>query len=631
VNDRRFFSNNPQTHSGLSPRRGLRVLLWLICFLSANAYAQGLDARLDRTRIGDGETVTLDLSATGNAQGAPDLNPLQADFDVVSQGQSSQVNIINGHMTSTHEWQIGLMPKRTGELTIPALHIGALSSQPLHLTVTEATDAAGDNANGQPVLVETDADQDKPFVQAQVTYKVRVLSQVPLANASLTEPSAGDAIVQRLGDDRHFQAQRNGETYDVIERTYAIFPQHSGALHIDGPVLTASIPVPDARQGSRGRSLGADPFGDMRRIFGSDPFVGLPDIGGMFQQMRTARVRGRNLNFDVQPQPADVKDTWLPARSVDLSERWSPDNASFRVGDPVTRTITLTTRGLSEAQLPSLAPPLPDNVKRYPDQPVTDTQVDGDTLVVTRTFKEALVPTAAGEVTVPEFTLPWWNTRTHQSQTARLPARQLHILPAPAGSGVSAQPPVQAPAVAPPAVSATHDSAQAALGNGGKSTAHASLPLFISASTHYWPWVAAIAIAGWIATLAVWWRSRVAGRREAVAGAAPSTSLSTLTARVRDACQANDSTAARRALLDWAARRWPEQRAPRGLSELAERIATDAARAQLAQLDRVLYDNGAERAWDGRTAWGVLEPALTGASGATRADADRALPGLYPG
>ncbi len=612
--------------TGRSAWPGVRPLLWLLYFLSSTALAQGLDARLDRTRIADGETVTLQISAAGDAQGAPDLSPLDADFDIVDQGQSSQVNIINGRMSSTHEWRIGLLPKRVGDLTIPALHVGSLTSQPLHLTVAPAADRAGDDT-GQPVLVEVDADPENPWVQSQVTYKVRVLSQAPLQAASLTEPQAGDAIVQRLGDDRRYETQRHGETYDVIERSYAIFPQHSGKLQIEGPVLTTNVPVQGRPgQGSRGRLFGGDPFGDIRRFFGRDPFAGLPDVGGLFEETRPLRLRGRSLAFDVRPQPAAAKGAWLPARDVTLTESWSPDPATFRVGEPVTRTITLTTKGLSEAQLPSLTPPVPAGLKRYPDQPVTETHVDGDDMIVTRTFKEALVPTASGAMTLPEFNLPWWDTQTRQTRIATLAAERIQVLP-PAGASASAAQPAPAAAAEPPVAPNQVPGAGAPL----------STPPAVSASTHYWPWVAALAASGWLVTLLVWWRTRRRARRGApasdtggaAAGSARPVSPAQIEARIRRACLANDAAGARRALLDWAAQRWPGH-APRGLSELAERLATNEARPVLAALDRVLYDSNAHRAWDGRAAWSVLECAFRSAAVDRRVRQSDALPGLYP-
>ena len=78
-----------------------------------------------------------------------------------------------------------LAPKRTGKLTIPALHLGAGTSAPLTLEVMPGAQAAK-IGEARPVLLEVEAQPQQPYVQGQVIYSVRVLSRVPLREASLS-------------------------------------------------------------------------------------------------------------------------------------------------------------------------------------------------------------------------------------------------------------------------------------------------------------------------------------------------------------------------------------------------------------------------------------------------------------
>ena len=52
--------------------------------------------------------------------------------------------------------------------------------------------------------------------------------------AQWLDPGGGllDAVVERLGEDRRFSASLGDQTYQVIERDYAIFPEKSGELYI---------------------------------------------------------------------------------------------------------------------------------------------------------------------------------------------------------------------------------------------------------------------------------------------------------------------------------------------------------------------------------------------------------------
>jgi len=635
MRDNRYRSGSGRApYAGRSGRGRTLAVLLLGMVLAGQALAQALTARLDRTQITEGESVRLLLSVSGDTQGRPDLGPLETDFDILGQSQGSRVNIINGHGSSTHEWQLVLMPKRSGELTIPALQVGALQSRPLHLKVLSASAAQSPSSGAdQPVMLEIEADPEQPYVQGEVTYRVRVLSRVPLREASLSEPTAGDAIVEPLGEDSRYTTERNGTTYQVIERHYAIFPQHSGAVKVEGPVLSASIPVQGGgRRSLRQRFFGSDPFNDIEQFLGHTPFADFPDVGGLFEETRPVRIRSREVTLGVRPQPAGVQGSWLPARSVTLTEAWSPDPPVFRVGEPVTRTIALIADGLSAAQLPDLTPPVPDGMKRYPDQPQSASRTEDDSLIVTKTQQVALVPTAPGTLTLPDFKIPWWDTSSQQRRVATLPGRTIKVLPASAGSGnPAAVPATPAPSKPTTAAAATPPATPAP----DADTSAAPAPQ-TGTRPAYWPWLAGAALAAWLVTLLLWLRARGhrhdrPARPAAVSRAAPSRRqmLAQHRTHVQNACLSNDPKAARAALLDWAAVQWPDA-PPRGLSGLAAQVADAAAQRTIVALDRTLYDGSASHGWDGRSAWPVLEPALAETAPSAVDAGTAALPELYP-
>jgi hypothetical protein len=600
------------------------ILPALLC--SGQALAGTLEARLDRAQITQGETVTLQLSTADDVQGDPDLGPLARDFEVLSRSQGSRLSIVNGHSTATRQWQIVLLPRHEGDLTVPALRIGTLESRPLPLRVQHAAATqAGAADAGAPVLVEIEADTETPYVQGEVAYTVRVLSRVPLNEASLSEPSAGDAIVEPAGEDSHYTTGRDGTTYQVTERHYAIFPQHSGPLTIEGPVLSAAVPVQNGKRRSlRERFFGGGPLADMDEFFGGAPFAGFPDFDNLFTETRPVRIRGEDVALDVQPRPAGVRGQWLPAKSLTLTEAWSPDPPVFRVGEPVTRTIALIADGLSAAQLPDLTPPAVAGLKTYPDQPQSETRAEDGTLITTRTVRTALIPTTAGTLTLPELRVPWWDTGKQQARVATLPERTIEILPGSAGATGT---PAPAQPVAPtPLASATAGTVP----SGEPATVQSP-----AARPSYWPWLAGAATAGWLITLVLWLRSRtgrVAHKPDPGRDNAPALrqQRAACRSRLRQACRADDPRTARAALLDWAALQWPDA-PPRGLSGLAGHLDGSAAQQVIVDLNRILYDGNTQRHWDGRAAWPVLER-LLGDKVAPRDDSmtAAALPDLYP-
>jgi hypothetical protein len=612
-------------------KRWALVVLGLLVF--GQALAAGLETSIDRTRIAEGDTVTLSVTAPGDTAGAPDLDALRNDFDILDQGQSTRMTIINGRASSTREWRFVLAPKRSGRLTIPSLTVDGLSSSPLGLDVVPASQA-GQLGQSRPVMVEVEAEPKDPFVQGQVIYTVRLLYRVPLRRASLSDPTADNAMIQKLGDDQHYTTYRDGQRYQVIERRYAVFPQRSGTVSIDPPVLSGAVVEQRSSQGPTAPDpmFGGDPFGDFQRFFGRDPFAGM---GSMFAQTRPIQVRGRGLSLNVKPQPASAPSPWLPAESVQLSETWSPDPPVFRVGDPVTWTIAITAQGVSASQLPDITPSVPSGIKVYPDKAQTKTRAEGDDLVAMKIIKLALVPTAEGTVTLPELRLPWWDTQTNQQRFAVLPAHSIKVLPPP--PGVTARPP------APGSAAATSAPAPAAASLSAASPARSQSPEGSSRVTpgplpggSYWPWIAAGLVLIWIVTVGLWLRERrrsggrrVWGRTSPASKPPPLPPIGKMRARIERACLEGDARGARESLIAWSAARWPTD-PPRRLETIAQRFGGAAGDA-LRELDRQLYGSGAA-AWDGAAAWTRLAPALVQAERSkTPPMGQKApLPELYP-
>lgn len=561
-------------HAARPPMRWPR-LWWMafIClFWSAPSWSQTLNADVDRNSIGEGETLQLILTARGADDGqSPDVEPLRKDFDILGTHQTSRIQLTNGHTDSSREWRFVLAPKRSGTLTIPALTLGALRSHPLTVTVNKM----GNGANGKhrDVLLEASVDTTSPYVQAQVVLTLRLLHSVPLREAALGKLELAEAVVERLGDDVNFQVERDGKRFEGIERRYAIFPQRSGSLTIPPILMTAK--VPDKR--SRGVDP-LDPFGD--------PF-------NLLQPLQTIRVRSNELVLKVRPPPATGQTAaWLPASNLTVDETWSTEPPVLRVGEPVTRTLTLRAEGLTAAQLPVLESGNLTGLKVYTDQPALQTEAGRRGIVGTSQLKWAVVPSQEGKLTLPEIRVPWWDTNAGQMKAAVLPARTLNVLAAAQSDDRSAPAsqttPTNAADLAPASHAATDDS-----------------------DSLFQPWrITSFALALlWLSTVWLWLRDR---RRELVdvpLSAQPSKHQSRAVARalLGQACKRGDLAATRDAVLTLAASRWPQD-PPRSLATTATRV-DGLARDALLDLEARLYGT-LSGSWNGQTFLKAIGPIL---------------------
>ena len=572
----------------------LLLVLLIGFFGTKGVLAEVTSAFVDRTTINEGDTIKLviDVKKSGNE---PDLTPLQDDFDVLSQSNSSRINIINGRMDSTNEWIIILSPKHTGKLVIPPLKVGAMQTEPITIKVNTANTATPNS----DIFLEATIDPEQPYVQSQLIYTVRLYQGVDISSGSLSEPHLDNAIVERLGDDLTFNTVKNGRRYHVTERRYAIFPQASGDFTIPATVFSGQAIVAD-----RGRSV-FDQFFNQGG-FNADPF------GNPFQTTKPLRARSPEIKVNVLPQPKQANGAWwLPAQDLSLTEQWSPNPPVFHVGDSVTRTITLQAKGLTAAQLPDIPENDTADLKRYPDQPVKKTSTKGTTVKSIKVQKIALVPTKAGQVTFPEISIPWWDTKENKAKIATLPARTFTVLPAEGQTAIQNPLPAVQPGTTAKPDTSESNSNQAA--NDKEAIAiPAAAPV---TSSNYWRWIALLLFTAWLVTLIGWYRLRRmhSARAKDQAMKVDTKRFGVLTAKhnaFKQACMTNDPKKVKAALLDWASLLWPEK-GIYNLTELAAQLSDQTAKDAIAELDRVLYSNQSSD-WNGDHFWTTLSKTITG-------------------
>jgi hypothetical protein len=185
-----------------------------------------IEALTDRTRVGLEESFALELRANGSVNGDPDLSVLEKDFELLGRTQSSQVQIVNSDIRRITTWTLSLLARSAGRKTIPAICVDDDCSNPVVIDVLPVGQSSHGTTGERDLILEVSAEPDKLWVQSQLLYKVRILTRLNFLQASLSEPepSGVEAVVQKLGDDRNYETERDGLRYQVIERSYAIFP-----------------------------------------------------------------------------------------------------------------------------------------------------------------------------------------------------------------------------------------------------------------------------------------------------------------------------------------------------------------------------------------------------------------------
>ena len=96
----------------------------------ASAVRAELTATVDTQHLTTDQTVNFTLTSTSESN-APDFSVLETDFEILGQSTFSQMQSHNGRIQQSLSWRLQLLPKRAGELLIPAFEIDGERSQSL--------------------------------------------------------------------------------------------------------------------------------------------------------------------------------------------------------------------------------------------------------------------------------------------------------------------------------------------------------------------------------------------------------------------------------------------------------------------------------------------------------------------
>lgn len=538
-------------------RQTAKRLFGLLILLSMATASAEVYVTVDRTSVQTNESFTLVLNADEGESGEPEIDGLNEHFDILGRNQSSSISLVNGQRSSSRRWTYVLLPKGAGQFSIPALTVGGSSSEPVSILVREATVEAPGQAD---VFFEVSLDREQSWVQAQVIYTIKLYLGVATRQTALADPAieGGEVLIERLAEDRRYEAQVGERLYTVVERNFALFPQTSGALTIEPARFTASL-------WERGRISSP-------RVFSSE-----------------------SLSLDVAPivpPPANIAGAdWLPASAVSLSAELRPDDGILEPGEPANVRLQLSATGLLSAQLPELDIDVQDGLRIYPDQPDLQSRAAAGSVSSIRQQSFAIIAGRGGVFDLPEVTLPWFNTGTGQWEIARVDLPSLRA----AGTIVSE---TSAPVEASPVRETADSAAPSAV-----ASETASLPVDTRARIFRLKLINYLLLALWLTTLWLWWRlqsTRKKKRKLALKDTdthAPFRAAQKAFKQVYRACKANDANAARDALLAWAHAYWPDKET-RTLGDIVSRVTT-ADREPIEALNRHLY-RGDNETWDGR-------------------------------
>jgi hypothetical protein len=337
------------------------------------------------------------------------------------------------------------------------------------------------------VSISALASTKSPYQNQSILYTVRVIAHAGVSNVSLSELRVPNAIIERQGEPQVRRSEENGTPVNLVDFNFIITPLKPGSVAVPPVVLKGEIETSDGAP--------SDPFGGSFVASMLRAMNAISSLAGG----QSFSVASNTTVLNVRPPVAGI-DSWLPLTSLKITEDPLAVQ-SVRVGDLISRKITLSANGAVGSQLPDVeGQQNHGDFRVYTDKPTMGQTIDKTGAILAwRTESFSLVPQRPGILVLPAVTVSWWNVDTDKLATAELPRRTIKVLP----GGVA-----QSPA---------NDNADPARGRGISHGMAPSEPLSGISNFGVAPWkilVAALIVS--LLSVSVWWltwrrKFRVAG------------------------------------------------------------------------------------------------------------------------
>ncbi|WP_261883424.1 BatD family protein [Vibrio pelagius] len=385
-----------------TPFLTLLFSLLMSVFSSHTAYAATAVASVSENQVTQDEVFLLRVSTDEKVSSdALDLTALESDFYIGRPNFGSSIRIINGSRTVSSEWTITLAPLRLGKLTIPAFDIEGAQTQPIEINVAQNRAAP---TQDQMAEFKLDLNRDSLYVGEVAILDVKLIIKADprrLQDPRIDPPSSSSLKVEPIGESKQYQDVYHGKEVTVVQQSFEISSDTAGKFELRGPKLTGAV-VYSANNSNK------------TRLFQLDTPV-------------------QTLPVEVLSIPGDAQGDWLPTTDLSVDQVWSindtrltrsPEQLDLEAGDALTRTITVSAKGIKAHQLPSVNVQYPNSVRVYEEKPQFGKTDSGDNLVV---YKQVLIPKSAGTIELPGFEQAWFNTETKQKATSQIKGLTLSV------------------------------------------------------------------------------------------------------------------------------------------------------------------------------------------------------------
>jgi len=377
-----------------------------------------ISASVDRPQVSLDQQVTLRVVVSGNVSQIPQPQiPGLPDFNIYSSGQSQNISIVNGQISSSVTFNFVLAPKKIGKFTIPPISVQvggkAFSSAPISIEVVQAAaqaqapqqQAPAPGATGN-IFVTGTVDKQTAYVNEQITFSFKFYRNINLmSNPQYKQPEYTGFWIEDLPPQKTYYEVVNGQRYFVVELKTGLFPTAAGNYTIGSANLVCNV----------------EDFSPPTGFFDDSFFQ------SFFSRGKTHTLTTNPIQIKVLPLPQGKPRNFSGMVGQYRIEA-SADKQTVEANQPITLKATISGVGniktISEPAIEGLT-----GFRKYNTIPSMNVTKENYVVQGSKAFTTMLVPQTAGKLTIPAVEISFFDPASRSYRTVSANPVSITALP----------------------------------------------------------------------------------------------------------------------------------------------------------------------------------------------------------
>ena len=370
----------------------------IFSFFFNSIFAQTVKVSVDKQRLQKGELLQLMIEVSG-AKNFPkiDKDKLSYNFDFVGGPyEQTSIEFINGKMKDTKTLTLTLSPRRTGNITLPAIQ-GSVDgkefvSKPIKILV--ANNLKDVSANSVFIIAEVDKEKAYLGEQITLTYKLYKDTNTKISGIDQFQmPDFNGFWVEEIFTPQRLQYQNKSVLYQGRKYQVAILGKR--ALF---PIASAEHVIPSVRVKTQ--------IEKKKKTNKRDPFFD-PFFNSFFTETQTIFIESNKKTITIKQFPAPKPNDFNGAVG-DFKINVTIDQKEIELNNGVMFTISLEGTGnLGLFSLPKVE--FPQALEAFPPNDDYKKDVFRNQITGSQKLEYVLIPRGPGHFEIPRIKMSYFN------------------------------------------------------------------------------------------------------------------------------------------------------------------------------------------------------------------------------